>query len=313
MLRYDVIICVGWKDVFVVKKTIEYVRKNLQADVIYLILNREDMCFFDVEYCSRKNIVVIDEDKLINGVTLKAVAEALSGKKSSFSTGWYFQQFLKIGFSLSPYAKEYYLIWDADTLPLSHIPFEKNGKLLYTMKKEYHKPYFDVIESLWGLKKQNDFSFIAEHMIIKTSIMKELISAIQPKNSNDWITCITKALPPDEQNCFSEFESYGTYVNHYYPELYLGRTLNSWRNAGFVFGRNIRHKDIELLSIDFDLISLEAWCGKFFPTNLYGKMQEIFVKIRHYHYLKKHGLSLQESIARKIVNLFHKHDKLVKL
>ncbi len=315
MTDYDVIICVGWKDVIIVKKTIKYIRKNLQANKIYLIVSNNDKKHFDDNYCAQNYLVVIDEDKLVNGLTFKTVTKLLNERSPLWGTGWYFQQFLKIGFALSEYAKDYYLIWDADTLPLTQIPFEKDGKLLYTMKREYHKPYFEVTERLWGLKKQNDFSFIAEHMIIKTQIMRELIEVISPRAADDcnWVKLIIGAMNVNDPNAFSEFETYGTYVTQHYPNLYMGRNLNSWRNAGYVFGRNIRQKDIELLSIDFDIVSLEAWGGRFFPNNCIAKIQETIIKMKRYIYMKKHGIALYGSLVSKIVNIVCRRDKLVKL
>ena len=312
MIHYDVIICVSWNDVFVVKKTIKYIRINLCANTIYLIMNKENKRYFSDKYCIEKNIIIIDEDQLVRNMTFQCIDNYFKQKKLQIKTGWYFQQFLKMGFALSPYAKDYYLIWDADTLPLTQIPFQKNNKLLYTMKKEFHKPYFEVIERLWGLKKENDFSFIAEHMIIETLIMKEMINSISKRNS-EWFKSIIDNLPLNELNSYSEFESYGTYVTHYYPSLYIGRTLNTWRNAGAIFGRNISDKEIKLLALDFDIISLETWCGRFFPANLMMKIQEGWIKLKHYNYMRHHGIKSSKSLARHIMNFLHGNTKIIKM
>lgn len=88
------VICVGWNDVIIVRKTIKYVRRNLRCRKIYLI-------------------------------------------------------------------------WDADTLPISHLEFDDDGRLLFTRKKEYHAEYFITIERLLGLQRVITFSFIAEHMRLK--------------------------------------------------------------------------------------------------------------------------------------------------
>lgn len=309
MINYDIVICVGWKDVLVVKTAIKYIRKNLCYNNIYLILNKEYFKYFPNKYCNLNKIKTIDENALIEGLTFKNVDEYLKIKDPKLSTGWYFQQFLKIGFAWSKYVDEYYLIWDADTLPLNNICFEYNHKLLFTMKNEYHKPYFDTIKRLWNIDKQIQKSFISEHMLIKSDIMNEMIDNIcNHQNRLEWYKIIIDALPLHEPNAFSEFESYGTYVSAYYPNLYFGRTLNTWRNAGLIFGRNIKDKDIEALSVDLDIISLETWCGRIFPDNLFEWFQELRLKMNRYLYIKRNGLRLN-NISLK--NLF-KGRKVIK-
>lgn len=314
-MNYDIIICVGWKDVIAVKKTVKYIRKNLSPSTIYLIMNEEDKKQFGIEYCHANGIVTIDEDKLVEGMTFKSVETYLHLNHPLLGTGWYFQQFLKIGFAFSSYAKDYYLIWDADTLPLSQISFEEKGQLMFTMKNEYHKPYFETIRRLWNLEKLSDKSFISEHMFIKSDIMKEMIYNMQKGNDGkqEWFYHIIDALEPEEQNGFSEFESYGTYVTRYYPNLYKERTLNTWRNAGIVFGRNIKDRDIELLTLDFDIISLETWSGRFFPANLFAWLQEAYVKLQRYRYMKRNGIKLQGSLWEKVFKQITASKKVVKL
>ena len=148
-------------------------------------------------------------------------------------TGWYFQQFLKLGFALSEYAKEYYLTWDADTIPLRHIDmFDAEGKPYFAMKTEYHKPYFDTMKRLLGINKIVPFSFIAEHMMFKVSLVKELISIIDNTQIEDstWFEKVINATDFEAAKCsemFSEFETYGTYCMNCYPDAYSYHKLNT--------------------------------------------------------------------------------------
>lgn len=311
MINYDIIICVGWKDVFIVRKTIKYIRKNLSANMIYLIMNEYDGQYFHSQFCKEYKVIILDEDKLIPNLTFKSLNEYIQEHNPRLSTGWYFQQFLKIGFALSTFAQKYYLIWDADTLPLSKIPFEENGKLLFTAKKEFHQPYFSLIEKLWGLKKVNNFSYIAEHMIIQTSIMKEMIRNLNAEDK--WYIKIMDSISKNELYGFSEFESYGTYVYHKYPQLYKERTLNTWRNAGVIFGRTISDKDIDKLSIDLDIISLESWCGCFFFSNIKAKLLEFKLKYRRYRYMKKEGITIKRSLISNIIRYVLSGKKTIKI
>lgn len=311
-MNYDVVICVGWNDLTIVKKTIEYVRKNLDGKNIYLIVNSFYFSCFSSSFIDKYKIVLIDEDLLIPGVSYKQNREFIERNRPGFAPGWYYQQFLKMAFSQSEYASDYYLIWDADTLPLSKIKFEENGKLMFTAKKEYHEEYFITIDKLFGLKKVKDYSFISEHMLIKTDIMKEIISKISGGASEPWPYILLRQVRPEAKGGFSEFETYGTYVSCYYPELYTERNLNTWRNAGFVFGRAIKEKYIQYLSAEFDIISLESWSGLFFIDNVKAKIQELYLKYLRYKYLRLNKVGVSEKqIFHQIMNFFRK-GKIVK-
>ncbi len=293
MIDYDTIICVGWNDITIVKKTVKYVRKNLHGKKIYLIVNSFYFKYFSSSFLNEYGVELIDEDQLIPGVSYKENRSFIDENRPGFPPGWYFQQFLKMGFSLSKYARDYYLIWDADTLPLSKLEFEKEGKLLFTQKKEYHKEYFITMEKLLGLKKLKDYSFIAEHMLIKTDIMKEIVSKISMGLSEPWPYVILKQVRPEAKSGFSEFETYGTYVSCYYPDLYSSRSLNTWRNAGCVYGRNISDKDIDALAVDLDVISLESWNGRLFPQKLFSRLSELYVKFLRYLYMRRNKVRVK--------------------
>ena len=307
-IDYDIVICVGWNDILVVKKTIKYLRLNLNGDKIYIIINRFYFNQFSSQFLKDYHVVLIDEDELIPGVNYTVLRSYLQNSRPEFPTGWYYQQFLKMGFADSQYAKDYYLIWDADTLPLSQLEFVNNGQLLFTQKKEYHKAYFDTIENIFHIRKNNDFSFIAEHMLIKSSIMKEIISKLSEGGNCCWPFSIINHIQPQAFLGFSEFETYGTYVSHYYPGLYKPRMLNTWRNAGSVFGRNIKDDDLKALAIDLDIVSLESWNGKLFPQNFISKIMELYVKYLRYKYLRSKNLHIS---PRKVLKMLVERSKII--
>lgn len=310
MIDYDIIICVGWNDITIVKKTVKYVRRYLEGRKIFLILNAYYFKNFPSSFLKEYRVELIDEDSLIPGVSYQQNRAFIETYRKGFPSGWYFQQFLKMGFANSEYARDYYLIWDADTLPLSKLVFEKDGKLLFTRKKEYHEEYFITIEKLFGLKKSKDYSFIAEHMLIKTEIMREIISKISNHTEEPWPFHLLCQVRPEAKSGFSEFETYGTYVSHYYPDLYQSRTLNTWRNAGYVFGRTISDKQIQSMEVDLDIVSLENWNGQLFPQNVLSRIQELYVKFLRYIYLKRHHTTVGKNQYMSFLNSFLGKGKL---
>ena len=273
---FDVLIPVARKDANFVRHTIRYVNENIVGcNKIYIVTNKAN--FPKLAYTAGiDKVVLLDENALVPELSFSKVRQFIvSHGEEVGCTGWYFQQLLKFAFATTDYAKEYYLTWDADTLPLNKIEFFKDGKPLLTKKSEYHKPYFETTQRLLGLGKLADFSFVAEHMLFKVDIVREMIKNIAANdslNGDSWAEKILVAceLGRGEGCCFSEFETYGTYCWKYYPNLYATRRLNTFRGAGMIRGRRINDKIIGRLAFDLDTASFEFYDQNYltFPNNV---------------------------------------------
>lgn len=260
---YDIIIPTASKDASFIRLVFEYIRKNLkEADIIYVITNRS--CFNKIQKYDLKhyNVILLDENELIQSLSFERIQKILLSQDVHIRVGWYFQQFLKMAFALTKYAKDYYLTWDSDTLPLNHISFfDDKERPLFTMKAEFNQPYFDTLQKLLGFGKLAPFSFIAEHMIFNSNIMKELINRIETNNSkgSDWVEKILFACADLQEPCFSEFETYGTYVWKLHPNMYGVQKLNTFRSAGIIKGRHIDSYCLERMALDLDTASFELF------------------------------------------------------
>jgi len=264
-------ICVGYRDILFVRKTLRAIRRHLKAGPIYIITGKAYFRFYPGSMREAYELIILDEDLLVPEMNYGRIRETMLDQGLDVrATGWYFLQFLKMGFALTKYAGERHLILDADTLPTEKRSFEENGKLLFAAKTEHHKPYFNTTQRLLGMGKSVDYSFIAEHMIIKTSIMKELIADIEkaPVEGGGWVEKIMNAADRSDPNAFSEFETYGTYVVNKYPGLYKTRVLKTWREAGKTYGRGITEKEILSLNGMYDTISVEKRDVPPFPRSL---------------------------------------------
>lgn len=280
MYKYDVVIPVSYKDCWFLRKNIPYIRKNLvAAQTIYVITSSR--CFGELsdEFCETHNVKLLDENTLWSGLSFSAVKDVLLAYKRADMTGWYFQQFLKLAFALTVYAKEYYLVWDADTIPLNKISFFNNDVLLINPKKEYHEAYFRTINNLFGIEKKVNYSFIAEHMILRVDVIKEILSRL---GDSWWQTILHKADVGSERQCFSEFETIGTYSSHYYPSLYKTRYLSTLRCGGMLFGRHVTSRELYLLAMDFDTASFER---AQYPVSLFrtflARMHKAFIELKY--------------------------------
>lgn len=180
--------------------------------------------------------------------------------------GWYLQQFIKIAAAKDALPNDnpeaVVLIWDADTIPLRRLDFiDKSGKLIYYQGSEQHPPYFDFIERAFGLKRENQFSFIAQCFPTKLSWAQEFCQQLESSTGVGWIEAILTHLDCTQRAGFSEYESLGTLIwNRHRSEV--GFTPNLWeRNGQGLLGKPSQLSEDEWLglSLAYDYISFEAW------------------------------------------------------
>lgn len=272
----DVVICVAYKDCFFLKKNIQFIEKNLNPENIYIITNVQN--FFLLENSSSR-LKLLDENKLIDGLNFAIVRKALLEHMGLNMAGWYFQQFLKMAFSLTEYANKYYLVWDSDTVPLNHIDFlSPEGKYYFMPKTEHNDAYFTTIDNLFEAPRKADYSFISEHMVFDVQIMKELINTIANSTVKDcsqdapWFVKAIYANTAKHIQGFSEFETYGTYCLNYHPNSFELRTFRTFRRGGLIYGMLASVEEIESLKNDLDTCSFELYD---YPVSLHRKMIQL--------------------------------------
>lgn len=252
----DVVICVALKDCLFLRKNLFFIKKNLNPENIYIISKKRNFKLLPKD----SNIIFIEEDKLLEGLSFTRVKSIIDKYLSNHLYGWYFQQFLKLAFALSKYAKDEYLVWDADTVPLVPLSFHNdNGQTLILPKKEYHKPYHDTIKRLFPITRTAPFSFISEHMMFDVQIVQEMLRKIElsSKEGYIWFEQCVAARNEDVLQVFSEFETYGTYCLNYHPDKLCPRHLKTFRFGSKIFGIIASMKEIESLSFDLDTVSFE--------------------------------------------------------
>ena len=259
---FNVIIPVAYKDYTFLPRTIKYLEENISPKKIYVLADTKLRAFLPNSIKKNKIIHIIDENSVINGLSYASVKQYLMKHDAQTNrTGWFLQQFLKMGFANSSLCDtEYYLSWDADTIPLKRLHFMGGGKPFFTIKRERNQPYFDTLSKLFRFPEEAPYSFIAEHMLFNKTIMQELLSNIESNNAlpgENWIEKIIFATNPNEINSFSEFETYGNYCYNNYSNLYATQTLNTFRKAGYINGRFISDRKLHYMAFDLDIASFE--------------------------------------------------------
>ena len=229
---YDVLVMVTPKDFKRVECLYERMIQLLPARRVFFVGSEEvgrlvdeykKTCFLEKEYVDKMDF--LPEDNIltfadVHAVMMDALKDVLKGSELPRGiTGWYYQQFLKMNYATFC-GDEYYLVWDGDTVPCkSFSMFREGTETPYLdLKTEYHEDYFVTLQKLLpGMGKCIQKSFIAEHMLVKTGIMKDLIQTIESNVTLQGKTFwekIIRAIDVDKlmSNSFSEFETYGTFV-----------------------------------------------------------------------------------------------------
>ncbi len=276
---------------------LQYIRRFIKPDKITIIASK---------YCLEKinnigfvgeDVVLLDEDSVVEGVTLdyvRSLVESRGGKASR--AGWYFKQLLNFAYAMRPETMDYYLTWDIDTIPVRPISFfDENGRMLLARKSEYHKPYFHTIEALIGLKREVDFSFIAEHMMFKREYMLDLLRLIVRSESLDgkiFVKNVVTAIQSDHitGSGFAEYETYGTYVYKKFPEAILVRDISSVRWGTDLCGLAPSVSDLYTLSTRYSWASFESWevstvaqFGRRILLRAFGKIWKLVVVVTNYN------------------------------
>ncbi len=279
-MKYDLIMPIAKDDIYTAIDNIPYIRKYLQPDCIIILSNKEIKSKVE----SLKGIIFFDENEIVPGLTLDAVRNVLKSRGSSPNrSGWYLQQFLKMGYSFIS-ETEYYLAWDADTVPLQEIKlFDIREKPFFTIKTEYHKPYFITIKRVLDIEKKIKGSYIAEHMIFHRGYMRELIEKIEENENNSglWFEKILRAIDLSDlpNSGFSEFEAYGNYIETYHKETYINRKLNTLRFAKLIFDSLPDQEVCDWLGKNYHMITLENNIQTIDRNRLY--LNKFFRKIVH--------------------------------
>lgn len=282
---FDLVICAHRRHINQLVLGIPFIIDNLRPDNVVVIssldVNKTLKQIFD------KTVSCVDEQAVV-GMDLSrfyACIEAVGVPSSR--ANWYLQQFLKMAYCFSA-VKKFYVVWDADTIPLESVPFvDEDGRYLLNKKTERHAPYFETIDNILGAESKSPRkfpawflanstcrvlsaairqvtrpSFISDYMPFDASLMRELIDMISQrgKPGDLWYETVLKNMSKDGLSCFSEFETYGNFMLRYHSHRFRNVRLKTMRNGMKKFGRvPRRHKLLGLGWRGVSTISFENW------------------------------------------------------
>lgn len=247
-------------------------------------------------------VCFLDEESLLNINNIKSTFSLrCNSQEDKKRCGWYIQQFIKMAYS-RVCGDDYYLLWDSDTIPVKRIDlFDEKGRPYLDYKSEYYKDYFDTMGRLLpGYTKSFRGSFIAEHMLVSTLHMRDLIEKIESNSDIDGCSFGEKVINAVDKESlpksgFSEFETFGTFIYNNYIDQYTLRRWSSLRHGAFFYPQNrtLRLEETEWLSQNFHAVSFEKKDRLSLFNSIVSK--KLFMTLFSSVYLKILGLMVRGS------------------
>jgi hypothetical protein len=251
------LIPVSINDIEIARLAINSIKKNdSNSKIVVIIKSNYKQHFVDLE------IDVLEEDNLIEGLTYKNLESLMINiHNTNKRVGWYFQQFIKMAYSLI--TNNDYIVWDSDTIMLNRIDFyESNKYVLFHTNQNEHNAYAETFKRIFpSLKFESSKSFIAEKMIISQRIMQEIIASIESKYGKPFFQAILENIesPEIQNSSFSEFATYSNYVlNNYFDKLVI-RDSKHFRDGKKIFGELPTIEALSSISELYDSVSIEKW------------------------------------------------------
>ena len=216
------------RDIPLIIKNYHNLKKIYQEIKIYIICPTQDFFEFKKKL-NYKEIEILKEDSIISLNEFNKIFEELSKQiqyKSEFKKrlNWYYQQILKISFTLDfiNKKKENIIIWDADTIILKKIDFFKNGNsIMYGNFYEFHRAYYITNKMILKIVPNYYISFLNQFIAISVEDGKFLTQKFLNNETENIPKTLSKLilgnifLAHKEYNgsMFSEYELIGQALN----------------------------------------------------------------------------------------------------
>lgn len=262
MDKLEIITCSLPRDLPVARLALDGVKKHFNAGKISVVTPLS--AFAECRQVLGSEVELLDERDLSEGMSLSDLEKKEGIEGFPKRAGWYLQQIAKLGYALRGDPNGYYLIWDCDTVPLRPLNFfTSDDRPFYTLADEENLPYFQTYERLFGYRPNYIGSFISQHGMVEKKVAREMlaeISARHPTEENWCWAIIANLAPVSSLSLFSEYETYGNYVNTRYPETIAFRRL-PWLREGAAYTQTTRPTQhlLDELAQQYYFASFETW------------------------------------------------------
>ena len=181
--------------------------------------------------------------------------------------GSYFSSLIKLAALSEGHPDDAVLMWDSDMIPIKKLDFERNDQLFFYQSDEFHKPYFDVIEKISGLKKISQTSFVVGCLPCRAKHFHAFVADIEKNKNLKWYQIIIDAIDTTEPYFsttpqLSEHEMMRTYILKNFPdEVILSDRTDNWYRLGnsLIGGPQNIPQNHHWLSQKYDFLVFETW------------------------------------------------------
>lgn len=188
-------------NISIIKENLLNFNKFYKNNFHHIICPKKQKKFF-LEEIKDSNCNIIEEEKILSFNKFKYIANKYLINKSYFREiqprlGWYYQQILKLIFSInySINHKKKIVIWDADTIILKKILFFNEKKSInYGTTHEFHKAYYQTNKNLLKKLPKYYVSSLTQFIPITPSDAEFLLKKLSLNINDNFGINLTKVI-----------------------------------------------------------------------------------------------------------------------
>lgn len=268
MQNFEIVIPIYWDALDIAVWGTAYIQKYLKPKRITFVGPAKMRELLPIG----ENVFFMDGNLIANGLSKESIAEiirkAAPGGQADKRAGWYLQQMIKLGWARKS-KEEAYLVWDADTIPLMEIRFyDVNSKksIFLSGGRHHHLIYYKAISRLFGMEvnPSRENTYVAHYMLIQNHIMLDMLDKIEANQNiqgSRWWEKIMYSIDERDigESGFSEFETYGEFVNLYYPQDYIMENdIRKYTSSRIFLGNHPAEDVLCWAGKDYDILGFEA-------------------------------------------------------
>lgn len=204
----DVVIPIIAKDLKILPLCLEGIRNCVMHTVRQVYIVAPDQAEIR-DFCTEQGLEFVDETTVFGYSPRDLKLTTTAGDDRS---GWIFQQLVKLSGKIG--TCRYYLCIDADHVLIHpHVFLTDEQKTVFYLSYEEHQPYYDNINRLLPDVKIGNLSYVDHKMLFDKLKLEELHRAISDSNEGKpWQQAILDSIDRNDHAGFSEFETYGNFV-----------------------------------------------------------------------------------------------------
>ena len=211
----DIFIPAVAKDSKVLPLAIQGIQRNLGHPCGGIVVATPSHCLTRLrEAVAGLGVQVVDEQEFLP-CARESIVYAPCGNDRS---GWLVQQLLK--FNAAAHCRhDHCLVVDADTVLLRSQVFERNERSVLQIADEFHVPYYDVFQRIFGYPTASFISCVTHMMCFSKKNINEMLAEIELRWGVAWYDAIQLAADKFTTSGFSEYETYGHWLQRNKPEM----------------------------------------------------------------------------------------------